>query len=93
MLEAQYHIAFEDPTPVLAPFGSGCMQLVTLFESLSFPRAVIEATDIAMRQCFPPDILALTVTKPMFERLCSLDERSFLYKPFWKRLQKARVVV
>jgi hypothetical protein len=31
-----------------------------------------------------------TVTKPMFERLASLDERSFLSKPFWKRLMKAR---
>jgi len=25
-----------------------------------------------------PDLLAFTATKPLFERLCSLDERSFL---------------
>jgi hypothetical protein len=26
----------------------------------------------------------------MFQQLCELDENSFLYKPFWKRLRKAR---
>jgi hypothetical protein len=35
-------------------------------------------------------ILAFTVTKPMFEQLCALDERSFLFKPFLKNLRKAR---
>ncbi|MFH1680042.1 MAG: DUF169 domain-containing protein [Candidatus Eisenbacteria bacterium] len=89
-LGAQYHAAPSDPRPVLAPFGSGCMQLVTLFEDLGAPQAVIGATDIAMRQHLPPDLLAFTATKPLFERLCALDERSFLYKPFWKRLKKAR---
>jgi hypothetical protein len=43
-----------------------------------------------MRQFMPPDILALTVTRPMFERICSLDRSSFLYKPFWQDLVKAR---
>ena len=57
---------------------------------MNIPQAVLGATDIAMRHHLPPDILALTVTKPMFEQLCALDERSFLYKPFWARLQKAR---
>ena len=45
---------------------------------------------IAMREHLPPDILALTVNKPMYRQLCELDENSFLYKPFWKRLRKAR---
>ena len=90
ILGAQYRSAPDDPPPVLAPFGSGCMQLVTLFEDLNIPQAVVGATDIAMRQHLPPDILAFTVTKPMYEQLCTLDERSFLYKPFWTRLRKAR---
>jgi len=66
------------------------MQLVTLFEDLGIPQAVVGATDIAMRQHLPPEVLAFTVTRSMFEQLCALDEKSFLYKPFWKRLTTAR---
>ena len=90
MLGAQYHSRPTDPRPVLAPFGAGCMQSVTLFEDLSVPQAVIGATDIAMRQYLPPNVLAFSVTKPMFEQLCALDERSFLHKPFWQTLRKTR---
>jgi hypothetical protein len=90
MLGAQYNSAPSDPPPVIAPFGSGCMELVPLFQDFNIPQAIIGATDIAMRQYLPPNILALTVTKPMFKQLCALDEQSFLYKPFWKRLRKAR---
>jgi hypothetical protein len=43
-----------------------------------------------MRQYLPSDVLAFTVTKAMFQQLCGLDEKSFLYKPFWRRLRKAR---
>jgi hypothetical protein len=42
------------------------MQLVRLFGALDIPQAVTGATDIAMRQYLPPDILAFTVTKAMF---------------------------
>jgi len=76
--------------PVIAPFGSGCMQLMPLFKDLQVPQAMIGATDIAMRQYLPHDILAFAVTKPLFEQLCALDENSFLYKPFWERLRKAK---
>ena len=89
-LGAQYHSAPSDPSPVIAPFGSGCAQLVSLFDDLGIPQAVTGATDIAMRQHLPPNVLAFTVTRPMFEQLCALDERSFLHKPFWQRLRKAR---
>lgn len=89
-LGAQYFSAPTDPAPVIAPFGSGCAQLLYLFEDLGAPQAMVGATDIAMRQYLPPDLLALTVTRPMFEQLCALDEQSFLYKPFWQRLKKAR---
>lgn len=87
---AQYHAAPDDPQPIKAPFDSGCGQLLPSFDDISVPQAIIGATDVAMRQYLPPDILAFTVTKPMFERICSLDRGSFLYKPFWKDLVKAR---
>ncbi|MDZ7270385.1 MAG: DUF169 domain-containing protein [candidate division KSB1 bacterium] len=90
IIGASYHAAPEDPPPVIAPFGSGCGQLLALFPDLSRPQAIVGATDIAMRQHLPPEALFFTVTKPMFERLCALDERSFLFKPFWQRLLKAR---
>ncbi len=92
MLGAQYNSAPGDPPPVIAPFGAGCTQLVALFEDLNIPQAAIGATDIAMRQYIGPDLLAFTVTKPMYEQLCGLGEESFLYKPFWKNLMKARRV-
>lgn len=92
MIGAQYHSAPEDPPPVIAPFGSGCRELIP-FDDFNIALASIGATDIAMRQHLPPDILAFTVTKPMFNRLCELDERSFLYKPFLQRLKNARGAV
>jgi hypothetical protein len=90
MLGAQYHSAPGDPPPAIAPFGSGCMQLISLFDDLGVPQAIIGATDIAMRRYLPPEILAFTVTVPLFEQLCALDRESFLYKPFWADLQSAR---
>lgn len=90
MTGAQYHSAPGEPIPVLASFGSGCSQLMPLFKDLNIPQAMVGATDIAMRQYLPPDLLAFSVTKSMFEQLCALDEKSFLYKPFWQRLQKSR---
>ncbi len=86
---AQYNSAPDDPPPVIAPFGSGCMQLLP-FEDLTIPQACIGTTDIAMRQHIPPDVLAFTVTRALFKQLCELDERSFLYKPFLQNLRKAR---
>jgi hypothetical protein len=90
LLGANYNAGPDSPTPVLAPFGSGCSQMLTLFRDLNVPQAVIGGTDIAMRQWLPPYALAFTVTKPMFRQLCELDEKSFLYKPFLRRLHEAR---
>jgi Uncharacterised ArCR, COG2043 len=87
---AQYHSAPDDPPPVIARFGSGCMQMASIFDDLDVAQAAIGATDIAMRDRLAPELIAFTVTRPMFTRLCSLDERSFLFKPFLERLQKAR---
>ena len=87
---AHYHHAWGDPPPVNVPFGSGCMQLVATFDDLERPQGVIGATDVAMRDQLPRDVLAFTVTVPMFERLCALDEDSFLHKPFLRDLRAAR---
>ena len=89
MIGAQYKSSPDDPPPVIAPFGSGCMELLP-FKDLNIPQAAIGATDIAMRQYLPPDILTFTVTKSMFKQLCELDEHSFLYKGFLQNLRKAR---
>jgi len=91
MLGASYHAHPGDLAPVIAPFGSGCGQMLTMFSHLEKPQAIIGATDIAMRDMLPPDCLAFTVTVPMLDRLLSLDkERSFLGKPFLNKLRAAR---
>lgn len=90
MIGAQYYAKISDPEPVIAPFGSGCMQSVSLFKDLDVPQAIIGATDMAMRQYLPPEILAFTVTKPMFKNLCKLDKNSFLEKGFIEQLKKVR---
>jgi hypothetical protein len=87
---AEYNQSPEDPPAVIAPFGSGCMQMVSLFEDLNKPLAVIGTTDVAARKYIPENLFAFSVTKSMFENLCKLDERSFLFKPFWKELKKKR---
>ena len=87
---AYYHHAWGDPAPVGAPFSSGCGQLVATFDDLERPQTVIGATDVAMRDQLPRDVLAFTVTVPMFEWLCALDESSFLYRPFLRDLRAAR---
>jgi hypothetical protein len=91
-LGTEYHNASVNVHPTFTAFGSGCGQLAALFGNLDpeIPKAIIGATDIAMREHLPPDILALTVNKPMYEQLCELAENSFLHKPFWKRLKRAR---
>lgn len=89
MIGAQYDSSPDDPPPVIAPFGSGCMELMP-FKKPDIPQAAISTTDIAMRQHIPPEILGFVVTQSMFKRLCNLDERSFLYKPFLQRLRKSR---
>ena len=87
---AYHHHAWGEPDPVTAPFGSGCSQLVVNMRDLDRPQAAIGATDIAMRDQLPPDVLGFTVTVPMFARLCDLGDESFLGKGFLKRLRKSR---
>ncbi len=89
-LGAQFRSAPEDPPPVIARFGAGCGQMISVFDSLDIAQAQVGATDIAMRQWLPRDLLAFTVTRPMFEQLCGFDRTSYLRKPFLQRLRKAR---
>lgn len=89
---ASYYSRPEDPAPVIAPFSSGCGQLASVFRDLDAAQAAIGATDQAMRQHLPKDLLAFTVTKAMFERLCAWaeDGKSSLHNNFLRRLLKAR---
>ena len=88
-LGAQYRTAPSDPPATIAAFSSGCGQLA-VFADLEVPQSQIGATDLAMRQWLPPDVLAFTVTKPLFEQLCAFGPESYLEKPFLRRLVKAR---
>ena len=87
---AYHHHAWGEPDPVSVPFGSGCSELVAQFRDLGVPHAMIGGTDVAMRGGLPAGVLAFTVTLPMFARLCSLGDDSFLGKGFLARLKKAR---
>ncbi len=75
---------------VQVPFGSGCMQILPLVPQGEEPVALVGATDLAMRRYLPKNILAFTVNTSMFEKLCSLDNDSFLNKPFFKDLVEFR---
>jgi len=88
---SSYYSNLDDP-PVTAPFSSGCGQLAAVIDDLEAPRAVIGATDQAMREYLPPDVLAFTVTKPMFELLCRWagDPGSSLHNNFLRDLIAAR---
>ena len=89
---AVYYSKPDDPTPVIVPFGSGCAQLAGLFTDFDVSQAIVGATDQAMRKHLPPDLLAFSVTKPMFELLCrwAHDPASSLHNSFLKQLIRAR---
>jgi len=53
-------------------------------------RAVIGATDLAMRRHLPPDILSLTVTPARFEQMLTFPDDCFLYHPWWNELMDFR---
>lgn len=89
---ATYYNRPNDPEPVLSRFGSGCMQLITLFDDLNAAQAVVGSTDQAMRKFLEPWMLAFTVTRPMFELLCRWgeDRESSLHSGFTDDLIRAR---
>jgi hypothetical protein len=53
-------------------------------------RAVLGATDIAMRRYVPPDILSLSVTPQRFEQMVSFPDEAFLNLSWWNDLMDAR---
>jgi len=88
-LAAQYRSAPGDPPATIAAFSSGCGQLAP-FTDLTVPQAQIGSTDLAMRQWLPADVMAYTVTRPLFEQFALFGDDSFLTKPFLTRLKRAR---
>ncbi len=87
---AHYHHAPAEGALVTAPFSSGCGLLAAMLGARHLPRGVIGGTDLAMRRFLPPSVLAFTVTKPLFEELCRLDDRSFLGKEWLEELRRSR---
>jgi hypothetical protein len=89
---ATYYSRPDDIAPVIAPFGSGCMQLAALFDDLDKPQAMIGSMDHACRNYLKPGMIAFAVTRPMFQRLCdwSEDGHSSLHKGFLDNLIRAR---
>jgi hypothetical protein len=89
---ASYYSRPDDLEPVLSRFGSGCMQLTTVFDDLDAPQAVIGSTDHSVRKYLEPWMIALTVTRSMFELLCrwAEDPRSSMHTEFTDSLIRAR---
>jgi hypothetical protein len=71
---------------VAAPFGSGCSFLWRALDDGADERAVIGATDIAMRRFLPPDIMTLTVRPGHFARMLAVPHGSFLDRSWWNDL-------
>ena len=70
--------------------GGAMANLIVALRIADLASPIVGATDIAMRHHLPPTIMACTVTRPLFAQLCAHDERSYLHKPFWRRLRAAR---
>lgn len=89
---AIYYSHPDDVTPLIARFGSGCMQMAALFDDLDAPQALIGAMDQAARADLDRCTLAFTVTKPMLELLSkwAADPRSSLHNRFLGTLLRAR---
>jgi hypothetical protein len=71
---------------------AACSDAPAAIGDLEEPRAVIGATDQAMRQHFASGLLAFTATKAMFEPLCRSadDPKSSLFNNFLRRTIEAR---
>jgi hypothetical protein len=88
VMGAEYHSAPGDVPVITVPSGPGCMKLMP-FQDPEMPQAAIGATDAGMRHWLPKDVLSFTVTRTMLRRLCSLDQRSFLFKADIARMKAA----
>lgn len=92
LMGCHYRDASANGESVTVPFGSGCGLMAAMFGDLEspHPKAVIGATDIAMRHHLPPNLLTLSVNRAMYKQLCELGKDSFLEKSFLERLNKYR---
>lgn len=79
-----------DPEIIFAPFSSGCGLLLREVESAGGKRAVIGCTDIAMRKYLPPEMLCLTVSPGMFEKMVDFPDDAFPNKSWWNELMNHR---
>ncbi len=78
-------------TEVVAPFGSGCSFLWrALGEAGGQDKAVLGATDLAMRRYLPPDLVTFTVSPARFERMLTFPDHSFLFRTWWNQLMDSR---
>ena len=79
-----------DPNAIYAPFSSGCGLMWRELSATEGTRAIIGCTDIAMRKYLPPDMLCLTVSPQMFERMVDFPDEAFLSKSWWNELMDLR---
>ncbi len=77
-------------TVVSAPFGSGCSLMWRALEEDGRDRAVLGATDIAMRRYLPANVLSLSVSPGRFEQMVSFPDEAFLNRSWWNDLLDAR---
>jgi hypothetical protein len=75
---------------VSAPFGSGCSFLWRTLTDEGQDRAVLGATDVAMRRYLPPNILTLSVTPARFAQMASFPDEAFLNRTWWNDLMDYR---
>ena len=75
---------------VAAPFGPGCALMWRELVEDGRDRAVLGATDIAMRRHVPPNVLSLSVTPQRFEQMVSFPEDAFLNHAWWNDLMDSR---
>ncbi|MGD8353343.1 MAG: DUF169 domain-containing protein [Pseudomonadota bacterium] len=79
-----------DPDEIAAPFSSGCGLMWEVLNSFKKDRAVIGATDLAMRRYIPPEIITLTVSPERFERMVDFPDDAFLNRSWWNELMDSR---
>ncbi len=61
-----------------------------VFGNFEKDRAVIGATDLAMRRYLPPEIICFSVSPERFERMVDFPEDAFLNRSWWNELMDSR---
>ncbi|MBI5487162.1 MAG: DUF169 domain-containing protein [Deltaproteobacteria bacterium] len=72
-----------EPDEIVATFSSGCGLMLRELEQQPRDRAVLGATDIAMRKYIPRELLALSVSPARFEKMLGVPDGVFLDKEWW----------